>query len=313
MKCTYGCGRGAASQEHPLPAAFGSFKNYPTLNDRICTDCNSKCKILEERVSRGGGEGLFRTLLGIRGRKRNKKANPFYQASAGASRLTVTSEPLSGQPKSALGIDDMDAGAFGELRQVLFILKDGTSRGIPVTADTQPERFKALISDIDLSRVEQVHLYADSRTPPMELRLRFGDEGETVGSISRTSSYRIKIFDDVDSKELKKRRNGAGDLIQRFIYPLSDGMRWISKKAQPLLERERTRLEQEARDRIQGLVGRARGLRTAVRGRIPLTRDAESGIPMSASEGLLSPAIAPLEAIRLIMVGESLTAGCGCR
>jgi hypothetical protein len=161
MKCVYGCGRDAASQEHPLPAAFGSFKNYPALNDRVCADCNGKCKILDEQVSRGGGEGLFRTLLGIRGRKRNKKANPFYRGSAGASRLTMTGEPLCGQPKSALGIDDMDAGAFGELRQVLFIFKDGTSRGIPVTADTPPERFKALISDIDLSQVEQVHLYAD--------------------------------------------------------------------------------------------------------------------------------------------------------
>jgi hypothetical protein len=100
-------------------------------------------------------------LLGIRDRKRNKKANPFYQGSAGASRLTMTGEPLSGQLNTALGIDDMDTGAFGQLRQVLFIFKDGTSHGIPVTADTLPERFKALISNVDLSQVEQVHLYAD--------------------------------------------------------------------------------------------------------------------------------------------------------
>jgi hypothetical protein len=142
MECIYGCGRDAASQEHSLPAAFGSFKDYPALNDRICADCNGKCKILDEQISRGGGEGLFRSLLGIRGRKGNKKVNPFYQGSAGASRLTMTGDPLSGQPRSALGIDDIDAGAFGELRQVLFMFKDGTSRGIPVTADTPPERFQ---------------------------------------------------------------------------------------------------------------------------------------------------------------------------
>ena len=161
MKCIYGCGRDATSQEHPLPAAFGSFKNYPALNDRVCADCNGKCKILDEQVSRGGGEGLFRMLLGIRGRKGNKKVNPFYQGSAGASRLTMTGKPLNGQAGSALGIDDIDAGAFGELRQVLFIFKDGTSIGIPLTADTPPARFKALTSGIDLSQVEQVHLYAD--------------------------------------------------------------------------------------------------------------------------------------------------------
>jgi hypothetical protein len=64
--------------------------------------------------------------------------NPFYQGSAGASRLTMTGKPLSGQAGIAVGKDDIDAGAFGELRQVLFIFKHGTSRGIPV-ADTPEE------------------------------------------------------------------------------------------------------------------------------------------------------------------------------
>ena len=117
-----------------------------------------------------------------------------------------------------------------------------------------PDPLKARVASL-LGQGEIVTIDKNSRTPPMELPLRFGDEGETVGSISRTSSYRIKIFDDLDSKELEKRRNGVADLIQRFTYPLADGMRWIPKKAQPLLERERTRLEHEARDLINALVG----------------------------------------------------------
>ena len=117
-----------------------------------------------------------------------------------------------------------------------------------------PDPLKSRVASL-LGQGEIVTIDKNSRTPPMELPLRFGDEGETVGSISRTSSYRIKIFDDLASKELEKRRNGVADLIQRFTYPLADGMRWIPKKAQPLLERERTRLEKEASDLIQGLVG----------------------------------------------------------
>jgi len=100
MRCIYGCGRDAARQEHPLPAAFGSFKNYPALNDRVCADCKGKCKILDEQVSWGGGEGLFRTLLGIRGRKRDKKANPFYRGSAGASRLTIRASRRAASPRA---------------------------------------------------------------------------------------------------------------------------------------------------------------------------------------------------------------------
>jgi hypothetical protein len=109
-----------------------------------------------------------------------------------------------------------------------------------------------------LAQGEIITIDKASRTPPMELPVRadwFGGEAENVGAISRKSSYRIRIFDENQSKELEARRNGLSDLIQRLTYPLADGMRWIPQKAQPLLERERARLEKEAQDLIQSLVG----------------------------------------------------------
>ena len=72
--------------------------------------------------------------------------------------------------------------------------------------------------------------------------------------VSRKSSYRIRIFDEDQSKELESRRKGLSNLIQRLTYPLADGVRWIPKKAQPLLERERTRLEKDAKDLLESLV-----------------------------------------------------------
>lgn len=137
-----------------------------------------------------------------------------------------------------------------------------------------PDPLKARVAAL-LGLGELVTIDKNSRTPPLELPLRLGDDGETVGLISRTSSYRIKIFDEADSKELEKRRNGVAELIQRFTYPLADGMRWIPKGAQPLLERERTRLEREARDLIQGLVGGSAS-EFAKTGREVIARDLDS-------------------------------------
>ena len=119
--------------------------------------------------------------------------------------------------------------------------------------DPMNERIVRLLTQGELVTIDK-----SGRTPPLELPIRadwFGGEAETVGAISRKSSYRVRIFDEKQSKELEARRNGLSDLIQRLTYPLADGMRWIPKGAQPLLERERTRLEKEARDLIKSLVG----------------------------------------------------------
>src|ERR1035437_3152248 len=94
-------------------------------------------------------------------------------------------------------------------------------------------------------------------TAPLELPVRaewFGGHAETVGVVSRKSSYRIRILDEDQSKELEARRKGLSNVMQRLTYPLADGVRWIPRKAQPLLERERTRLEKDAKDLLQSLI-----------------------------------------------------------
>lgn len=122
-----------------------------------------------------------------------------------------------------------------------------------------PDRFKEKVIAL-IAKGEIVAVDKSTRTPPLEVPIRadwFGGEAETVGTISRKLSYRIRIFDEKQSKELEARRNGLSDLIQRLTFPLADGMRWIPKKAQAVLEDERGRLEKEARNLIITLVGKA--------------------------------------------------------
>jgi hypothetical protein len=54
---------------------------------------------------------------------------------------------------------------------------------------------------------------------------------------------------------LEAKRNGVSELIKRLSSPLADGVRWIPVAAQSLLEAERERMANEARELIEGLVG----------------------------------------------------------
>jgi hypothetical protein len=87
-KCIY-CSNEANSLEHHLPRALGKFKGYVPLTDRVCSDCNEKCKLLDEQLCRSGIESFFRTYLGITGRKEHQKVNTFYRGSAGGGRLEL--------------------------------------------------------------------------------------------------------------------------------------------------------------------------------------------------------------------------------
>jgi len=70
----------------------------------------------------------------------------------------MTGSAPTGQHRKALGFEQ---GRPTELRQVLFVRKDGEEVPIPITADISAERFKNLIAHIDMSQIAEVHLYAD--------------------------------------------------------------------------------------------------------------------------------------------------------
>lgn len=98
LSCLY-CSNSADTTEHVMPAAFGSFKNSPTLPDRLCSDCNNKrLGLLDQQLARCGPEGFLRTYYGIRGRKGHDAVNPFMRGSAGGKRVEATSfDPLAGR------------------------------------------------------------------------------------------------------------------------------------------------------------------------------------------------------------------------
>jgi hypothetical protein len=78
--CIY-CSESPDSLEHPLPVAFGEFRDAPHLEDRICKQCNNRLGLLDEQLTRCGPEALFRRFYGIQGAQLTKK----WKSSNGAA------------------------------------------------------------------------------------------------------------------------------------------------------------------------------------------------------------------------------------
>jgi hypothetical protein len=66
---------------------------------------------------------------------------------------------------------------------------------------------------------------------------------------------RLRVFTERESKEIEKLRRGVSGLIDHLTYPLADRVRWMPLAAKPLFERERARLEKEAKQQLGDLVG----------------------------------------------------------
>ncbi len=58
------------SEEHYLPAGLGELRNCKALLDKVCESCNNKIgNEIDAQFLRTGPVGLFRWIVGLRGRK----------------------------------------------------------------------------------------------------------------------------------------------------------------------------------------------------------------------------------------------------
>lgn len=129
MQCLYCPARGD-SLEHPLPAAFGEFRDAPYLENRICKPCNNKrLGVLDEQLTRCGPEALFRKFYGIQGRRTHESVNIFLRGSAGGHRVDLRSMD------NALGVEvalEIENGQARQLCQIVFLEKSGKTHHLPL-------------------------------------------------------------------------------------------------------------------------------------------------------------------------------------
>lgn len=155
--CIY-CPATNFTPEHHVPRALGNFKGYLTLNDRVCEKCNGICGKLDEQLSRSGLEAFFRKQLGIEGRKKHKKANPFYRGSAGGGRLEMMGiSHLTGDNVLLELVGDNEAR---ELRCVRLTSEDDKVYVITIPDGMTPDQFKAKFDSLGISRFKTADISA---------------------------------------------------------------------------------------------------------------------------------------------------------
>ncbi len=87
------------SEEHPLPACLGEFRNFPLLLEQVCNVCNHKIGKSEQQFCRCGPEAFFRTIYGVEGREHHDKVNVYKRGSFGGKPIDfIGINPALGLP-----------------------------------------------------------------------------------------------------------------------------------------------------------------------------------------------------------------------
>ncbi len=149
MGCIY-CSAQADSLEHPLPAAFGEFRNAPLLAGRICTPCNNRrLGLLDEQLTRSGPEALLRRFYGIKGRATHDTVNIFQRGSAGGHRVDLRSMDAALGYEVALEIEN---GQARQMCQIIFFEKSGKTRHLPIRKGSTPEELRAAYAELGVAQ-----------------------------------------------------------------------------------------------------------------------------------------------------------------
>jgi hypothetical protein len=157
--CLY-CRNQPTSLEHPLPAAFGEFKNAPLLGHRVCTSCNNtRLGLLDEQLSRCGPEAVLRRFFGLQGRTTHDKVNPHYRGSAGGHRLEMKAYDTS------MGIQvelECLKGQVRQSRQLVVVETSGKTHNIPISDNLRdPAKLRAAYLGLGVTQPADVRLVYD--------------------------------------------------------------------------------------------------------------------------------------------------------
>jgi len=131
-QCIY-CGRTVGRQrkgEHAVPAALGEFAGFPTLAGRVCTKCNGEISRLEAQFCRYGPVGVYRTMLGIEGRRQHRKVNPFTEGGYGSAPIDAPTYNHPACPGIPVLVEFEKGSTIRELTQIVVPGQDGQYHAI---------------------------------------------------------------------------------------------------------------------------------------------------------------------------------------
>ncbi len=78
------------AKAHVVPRLMGTFKNQPTLLNRVCADCDREIGECEALLSKCSIEGVLLKHIGIIGRHKNRSSSPFRRGHSGHPPIRMT-------------------------------------------------------------------------------------------------------------------------------------------------------------------------------------------------------------------------------
>lgn len=171
LPCIYCPNRVATAREHWIPRAFGNFRGYTPLLNRLCEPCNKALgHELDEVLARTGPTAFRREALGIRGRKKHTRVNPFHY------------HAMSAEPPNTLLMDREDGaghllgevhgpGVARPMRQLL-VEKAGRRMCVPFPSAWTAEHLREALKSRDLQDSALLEVYVEPGEDPQSVSLR---------------------------------------------------------------------------------------------------------------------------------------------
>lgn len=170
LTCIY-CPNPPDAREHWFPRAFGNFKGYTPLLNRLCQRCNVALgHTLDEPLIRTGPTAFRREVLGIRGRKKHRKVNPFHwgvSAKEPPNTLLIPADDGRGH----LLADVAHKGAIKPLRQ-LVVTHEGTRPCVPFLPQWTAEHIRNQLHTRGLVGAELQEIHLDPGEDPHSRDMR---------------------------------------------------------------------------------------------------------------------------------------------
>lgn len=159
-------------KEHYLPAALGNFRNDVRLRDFVCTRCQADFGNVEDIFMHHGPEAFFRHMIGVRGRKKHRKKNIFYERTAGMPPLTVIAQQ-PGQDYTVLW--EMDGFSEGrQIKQLVFRNEENTAIHLPYIPGQLARDFERFRNEHKGKRLRLITYIYDSANPAEEQEINLG-------------------------------------------------------------------------------------------------------------------------------------------
>jgi len=132
LKCVY-CGTKNPrwAKAHVMPRFMGTFKNQPTLQRRVCTECDRAIGECEAVLAKSTIEAVLLKHIGVVGRHKKRSSSPFRRAHSGLGPIRMTAE-VPGYEHEVRTEPIGDAHNVDMLPQMVLIDREGNREEIVI-------------------------------------------------------------------------------------------------------------------------------------------------------------------------------------